>query len=446
MQLKGGGPRGSDRKARHKKVAASLAAATCSLLGLAQPPTVEAKEAKPKKWRFDTALQFYGENDDRVQDTSFNFLARKTYGRERLLSFKLAVDSLTGASPNGAVPANDAQTFTSPSGGRGYTTPAGEIPLDSTFLDTRIALNGDWARPAGRFGRVSLGASVSNEYDYLHAGVNGRYSRDFNQRNTTLSLGLAIAGDSVEPVGGTPDPLSVMPAPDDDTDSDSAYRGDESKTVTDLVVGVTQVFGKRTLAQFNYSFSHASGYLTDPYKLLSVVDPVTGDPTPGPSPDVYLYRFESRPDTRTKHSLYAQVRRHLSRDILDASYRFMTDDWGIQSHTVDFRYRFKLGRHYLQPHARYYVQSAADFYYRTLFDGDPTPEHASADRRLGELDAYTLGLKYGHPYGNGKEWSVRLEYYSQSGRAPPESQVGSLRQFDLVPTVDALIGQIGFRF
>ena len=41
----------------------------------------------------------------------------------------------------------------------------------------------------------------------------------------------------------------------------------------------------------------------------------------------------------------------------------------------------------------YYHQSAADFYTRFLVDGDPLPEHASADHRLAEFDAVTYGVK-----------------------------------------------------
>ena len=55
---------------------------------------------------------------------------------------------------------------------------------------------------------------------------------------------------------------------------------DDTKDVFDLVVGVTQVVSRNFLFQVNYSFSDSSGYLNDPYKILSVVDGLTGDPVP----------------------------------------------------------------------------------------------------------------------------------------------------------------------
>jgi hypothetical protein len=421
---------------RAKKISTSLAVATCSLLGASPGPCVA--EEGTRKWDLDTALQYYDE-DERVSDVSANFLARRLFKKGRLI-LRLAVDSLTGASANGATPAVLPQTFTTPSGRSTYTAGAGETPLDSTFLDTRVALSGTWEQEMGRLSRFAAGMSFSDEYDYFHAGINGRWSRDFNQRNTTLSFGLALSDDTIDPVGGAPLPLAPM-LPVGDT---SNKAGVDSKTVVDFLFGVTQVLTPRTIAQFNYSLSDSSGYLTDPYKLISVVDSVTGDPAPGPPGVTDLYYFENRPDSRTKHSLYGQIRHHLDRDIVDVSYRFMTDDWGVDSHTIDFHYRWKLGGFYLQPHLRYYTQSAADFYVTVLLDTDPVPTDASAAYRLGELDTYTVGLKFGQPLDGGAEWSLRLEYYNQSGTSPPG--VGSLNNFDLFPDVDALIAQVGYRF
>ena len=63
------------------------------------------------------------------------------------------------------------------------------------------------------------------------------------------------------------------------------------------------------------------GYLTDPYKLLSVVDPVTGEllartPAPGESGADGVYVFENRPDSRRKQGLYAELRHDFSGKVL----------------------------------------------------------------------------------------------------------------------------------
>jgi hypothetical protein len=428
---------GAPRRSR-RKVATSLFAATASLLGSSSGPSIAQEQTKG--WKVDTSASYYGESE-RVKDASLDVRVQHWF-RLGKITLRLAVDALTGASASGAAPSVFPQTFTSPSGNGSYEIGERSIPLDPTFLDTRIALSANWGRPAGSRGDLDLGLSVSNEYDYFHAGVNGRYSLGLNHRNTTLALGLAYASDTIDPVGGRP----IAFAPMLPVGASGNKLGDDSKTVADALIGVTQVLGRRTIGQLNYSFSRSSGYLTDPYKLLSVVDPGTGDPVAGPGIP-YLYLFESRPDERTKQSLFAQIKHRIGRPVIDASYRYMTDDWGVRSHTIDVLWRQPLGeRWYVQPHVRYYTQSAADFYRSYLREGDPLPDHASADYRLGDMDGTTFGIKVGRAVAGDQEWSARVEYYRQSGRAPPGASFGSLAGLDLFPSVEAVITQIEYRF
>lgn len=424
------------------RIAAALLTATSSLLGVA--PGAAVAQEEPKLWEFDTALLYYSESDSRVSDISGSVQARRSLRNGGLISFGLTIDSLTGASPSGALRTNGVQTFTSPSGNKTYTTPAGSTPLDPTFLDTRIALTANWRTKPTRKGTLDVGLSASNEYDYLHLGLSARYAYDLGRRNDTISFGLSVAQDSIDPVGGTPIPLSAMLLPGDL----SNRAGTDDKTVIDALLGYSHVFGRRTVGQFNYSFTRSSGYLNDPYKIVSVLDGETGELVPGPG-DLGTYLFESRPDSRTQHALYAEVRHSLGRDVLGASYRIATDDWGIDSHTVDLRYRwFFRPSWYVQPHVRYYMQSAADFYTLYLVDDRALPQNASADYRLAEFDAITVGAKIGfRPGGSGRdEWGLRFEYYTQSGVSPPALAPGLPAGDDLVPSVDALIVQASYSF
>jgi hypothetical protein len=237
---------------------------------------------------------------------------------------------------------------------------------------------------------------------------------------------------------------------DDDGEDDDDFRGggEQSKDVVDALVGVTQLLGRRDLIEVTYSYGQSDGYLTDPYKILSVVDPVTGVPVAGPPDGLpYLYLFEHRPDSRTKQSVFAEWRHAFDRDSLALNARYMSDDWGIDSQTVEARYRWNINENsYLEPHLRWYTQSAADFYTTVLFDGDPLPEYASADYRLADLDAYTVGAKYGHRTERG-EWSVRLEYYHHEADPSPGAAVGELADFnELILPMSAVIAQFGYRF
>ncbi len=409
----------------------SLTAATCSLLGSAPLAEVSAQERLP--WQFDTAMLFYGEQDGRVQDLSLNALARREFSDEHFLNLRLAVDSLTGASPSGALRADVPQTFTTPSGGQDYEIAPGALPLDSSFLDTRVAFGANWQQPLTDTSTIELGANLSNEYDYLSFGVSANYAKDFNKNNTTLSVGVAFTSDDIDPVGGAPIPLAYMRG----EDNLSSKLGSDTKDTTDLLLGISQVLSRRMVVQFNYSLSDASGYLNDPYKILSVIDPDSGAPVAGPD-ELFAYLYESRPDSRRKQSYFGKLKYRFDSGTLDFSYRFMTDDWEVESNTAEVRYRWDLpAASYIEPHVRFYSQTAAEFYRVALLDGSPLPAFASADYRLGEFDAVTVGLKYGRTLANGNEWNARVESYTTTGAGA---------NADVYPDLTAVIFQMSYNF
>jgi hypothetical protein len=411
---------------KQKKIAGLLSAATCSLLGT--PLHAEVGE-----WDVDSAILYYAEDNDRVQAVEPVISARKDLGDEEAVSLKLVLDSLTGASATGAVPSTQVQTFTRPSGKGSYTVAPNETPLDDTFKDTRVAYSMNWEKPYDRNNRRNYGFNVSKEYDFTSISANALWQHDTNQKNTTYSYGLNIEFDEIEPVGSVPDPLTSMADQNKGSSSDS-------RDIIDLLFGITQVIDRSSLFQVNLSLSEASGYMTDPYKLVSVVDSNTGEPID--------QLFENRPDSRSRQSLYGKYKKTFSNDdIFTASYRYMTDDWGIDSNTFDFTYRFKFNQgYYLQPRLRFYDQSEADFYNYFLLDTDSVPSDSSADYRLGEMEATTVGIKFGREYDRQHSWSIRLEQYVQTGDNSPSEAVGQLRNQDLYPDVTATIAQFSYSF
>lgn len=357
-----------------------------------------------------------------------------TFDSGRILGLRLVYDALTGASANGATPASSPQTFTRPSGEGAYRVDPGQTPLDDTFRDTRVALNGSHSMPLGNHTAWTVGLYGSTEHDYTSLGANTSLAREFDRQNTTLTVRAGYFDDTISPEGGRP--LALAPMAEAGA-AQPRLDGDGSKTTLDLGLGLTQTIDRRTLAHVSYTSSQVDGYQTDPYKLLSQVDPVTGEP------DGYL--FEHRPDTRRKHIVYGRLVRNLGRDDVRLSYRFMSDDWDIKSHTWELHYRWNLaGGQYLEPHGRYYDQSAAEFYRRFLVTGEALPGAASADYRLGDMKAYTAGITYGRPVGEGRQLTVRFEYYAQTGDSQPAEAFGALRNHDLFPTVDAFIVQVGY--
>jgi hypothetical protein len=421
-------------KKKKTSIAAALAAATSTLLA----GSAVAQE-QDVGWEIDTSVLYYGEQDDRVEDVSFTTRVARRWDDGRQFTLGITLDSLTGATPTGATPSNQPQTFTRPSARGQYTTPAGELPIDDTFKDSRTAGYLSWTQPFAEDWRGSVGVSFSTEYDYEHIGFNGSLARDINNGNTTVSGGFAYAQDEWDPQGDVPIALAEMGGIDDESNK---IAGTQDKTVMDLLVGVTQVINQNTIVQVNYSYSQSEDYLNDPFKFLSVLD-ANGDNIPGQA-GLNSYRFENRPDERTKHAVFAKMKTFVRGGALDASYRFHTDDWGIDSHTLDARYRFNLSeRYYAEPHIRFYQQSEADFFQANLVAGAPLPIEASADYRLGEFTGTTIGIKLGRKLNNGSEVSGRLEYYSQSGDA---KLVGVSQSSNVFPDLDAVIFQLNYRF
>jgi hypothetical protein len=410
---------------KKKKIAGLLSVATCTLLG-------NPVQADERPWDIDTAILFYSESNSRIEVVEPVISAKKELNDEEYLSLKLVVDTLTGASATGAVPSSQVQTFTRPSGSGSYTVAPGETPLDDTFKDTRVSFGMNWEKPIDRNNRRNLGFNVSQEYDFTSIAVSGQWQHDINQRNTTFTTGVNIELDNLDPVGGAPEPLSDMLA-------QNKMSSDESREVFDILFGVTQVIDRSSLFQLNLTLSESDGYLTDPYKFVSIVDG-TGEPI--------NQLFESRPDSRSRQGIFAKYRKMFeNKNIFTASYRFMTDDWGVDSNTFDFNYRFKLGGGYfVRPRYRFYQQSEADFYRYFLRDGEAVPDEVSADYRLGEMDATTVGVKFGHDIDNRHSWSVRLEQYVQSGESSPSEAFGQLVQQDLYPDVEATIVQFNYSF
>ena len=432
----------------NKNIKTALTLATAALLGEQSIAHAQSTaKIDENSWEFDSAFLFYSEAE-RVSAGEAILNAKKTFDNEEVLTLKLTIDTLTGASANGAVAQPTVQTFTRPSGNGQYDIAAKNTPLDDTFRDTRVQLNGQWTQLLAPNYTASGGVHISKEYDYLSLGVNGNIAVDFDRKNSTFSIGGSYFQDTFSPEGGIPIAFSSMLIGNSDSvtwDEEFAKtrsRSEDDKSTADILLGFTQVINRRMLMQFNYSYSVVDGYLTDPFKILSVVN------TQGVTQD---YLYESRPDSRVKQSLYAQSLYHFENSVLDVSYRYMWDDWQINSHTIDARYRIPLGdsfgtESYLQPHLRLYQQSAADFYRPFIIDNESLPIFASADYRIGEMSAFTVGVKYGLLVNHGNELSFRVEYYRQTPTNSGFDAPGVLKDVELYPSVDAIIAQISYSF
>jgi Protein of unknown function (DUF3570) len=425
-----------------------LVAASCALLGASTARSQDVSDPGAvgrllEGWQVQSALAYYHE-DGRIQAIEPLISAAHDTADGGKLELDFTFDSLSGSSPNGAIPSRSIQTFASPSAKsfatarHTYSIAPGRLPADPHYSDARVAFGAGWTLPLTRLMRMTVGGKFSYEDDFYSASVSAALERDFNDKNTTVAIGINDESDFLQPIGGAPVGLSNYNL--------FEKGGHESKNGQGVLLGVTQVMTRNWLAQANVSVDRFHGYLNDPYKIVSVIDP-TGGPVG--------YVYENRPDSRTRRSVYLENRVGWRASSATVSFRYMTDTWGVHSDTAQLRLRWwnAAGDQYLEPSARWYRQTAADFYRPWILSTDASEPYASADSRLSDFRALTYGLKYGMKLGerlgrfgrDTTEFNVRLEYYQQTIQNGPAGP-GTLGGLDLYPSLKAILFQVGFSY
>ncbi|WP_396587868.1 DUF3570 domain-containing protein [Bermanella sp. R86510] len=381
-----------------KNIRQQLGTATALLLGqeaIAEDATLY------NNWNVDLGYLRYEEPDKIAVDTYMAMINGDLSPTDNI-KLGLVFDTLSGATPSGALPSNGGggTTFTGVSGGQ--TNAGGGDTGLVKFDDTRLAFDATWSHEWQRLIRSKTSAYVSVEGDYTAVGGSLGIEKDTEDRAYTFSAAVGLAADTVgRSDETTPQPLSNT--------GDALFNDTGTKNTYDGLIGITRVINKRTVAMATYTYSTALGYHTDPYKIISVAD----------AEDAQLATlYESRPDERTRQILYTKLVHELPKtgNHFAMSYRYHTDSWDLNSHTLETHYSYRVSNnHLLEPFWRLYHQQAANFYTRTI-EYDPNtqnnlsdvtlPEFASSDSRLSELMSNTLGIKY--RYKTSKTGSIDL--------------------------------------
>ena len=385
-------------------LARQLALATCALVAPAVP---NAAEAAGGDWRVDTSWLSYVEADERVAvSKSMGNLTRTL--DDGSLAVSLVHDTMSGASPTGAIRSKDsAVTYSGASGGGGFTAEGGGDGSLGWFDDTRVQAALEREQTLRRSLTLSYGGLVSQESDYDSIGASVGLEKERADRLASVDVGLAVTSDTIYRSGteDTPEPLA-------DTSRARRFESGERLTVESRL-GASRVLNRRTLAQASVTVGLSEGYHSDPYKVVSAADE---------EDRILANLHDSRPDSRLRTSLQGRLVHQLrdSTNSVHLGYRFYRDDWGVVSNTADVRFRYTISpTSYLEPHLRLYGQGAADFHVRKL-DVDerlepilPASGHASADYRLDGMRTTTVGLKYGVALGKRVDLRVRGELVDQ---------------------------------
>lgn len=247
--------------------------------------------------------------------------------------------------------------------------------------DARAYLNVRASRSLGDDSTLTLLGGLSNEYDYQSFSAGLGWSRDFNQKNTTVSAQVRHFADTV-----------------DLYDIDGVNRGEDDRATTDLTFGLTQVLDSKTLFSSELYWSDQSGFLSTPFHEVLLADGsrVT----------------ERLPDSRRRAALGLSLNRSWRPSFVTRLYyRFYDDDWGIQAHTVEIEPHFRLretSNLWVYPILRWHSQTGSD-YYAPAFGFRGNEEFLTVDGDLGEFDAQKYGFGFTRTFRAGRTgWLSRL--------------------------------------
>jgi hypothetical protein len=283
---------------------------------------------------------------------------------------EVVYDAISGASPTGAPPPSTIHFEPDENGNPPPGANSTSVPV-ADLHDIRWA--GSMSTVLSfRQNRLTPQFSYSEEHDYKSYGAALNYSLDLNEKNTTLNLGWAHNWDQV------------------------LFRGSWlNKEADDFIVGVNQLLGPKTVLTANLSYGHQRGFLNDQYKKVLFDNFSVDDPIPQGLPENPSGFPEHRPRQRDKYLAFLSLTQDITplHAAIEGSYRYMYDSFEVSAHALQVSWLQKLGQHVVvTPFFRYYIQSAASFYYVRLPYYDTRPDYYSADYRLSEMETWTGGV------------------------------------------------------
>ncbi len=256
-----------------------------------------------------------------------------------------------------------------------------QVLSGATIRDTRRELVATLVSDPIAEDRNTYSASISDEDDYRSVSLGFERAQALRDQ-LSLGYGFSYADDRIEP-------------------SDAIENGrieHADKSTTSGFASLSWILNRSAVLQAGMQLTYHDGFLSDPYKLVFIesIGNVSADARPG-------NRLQTAGIVRYRHAFAG------ADAALHADYRYVRDDWSIESHTFDLAWYQSLGKDWrLVPSIRYYSQTAADFY-APFFDDD-SAAHASSDYRLAAFGAWSAKLNLRKRFG-AWELSIGAERY-----------------------------------
>ncbi|MDB2405569.1 DUF3570 domain-containing protein [Arcobacteraceae bacterium] len=354
----------------------------------------------------------YNENDSRVSVLAPSIEINKELGVDYTLNTMFVSDSVSGGTPIYSDTSSGASAFAR---GTGVTT--SNVKKEKVdFTEQRILCSFNLTKRLENRDELTTSFSKSYESDYDSNTFSVGYLMwDGESKNRSYDAGLSLQLNNILIKDCTEN------AQCSSADSISGASKKETATVLSTEFGVTQIIDKESLAKASVFYSNEDGYLSNPY--YNVVRNNNGT-----TADVIA---ERRPDTRTAYGFNLKYIRAFSDQLSTKfKYKFYTDDWDINSHTLDINNYYELNSKYTVGFGlRYYTQSEANFYNEstTYFTNETFASH---DDRLSSFNAITYKTFLDYVYNDKISYNIGFNLYDQStGLKATYSSIGFKYKF-----------------
>ena len=214
-------------------------------------------------------------------------------------------------------------------------------------------------------------------------------------------------------------------------------------------VGLSQVVSKKLQASVFFDVLQQQGLLSTPYHRIYFADKANYYigregyiPNYESENNAGVYKLaddiERLPDSRFKLPIGARLNYYINeRFVLRTYYRYYSDNWDIQSHTVNIELPLKVSdRFTIFPMYRFYTQTQSK-YYAPYEKHLSTEQYYTSDPDLATFEAnqYGFGVSYTDIFTGGKIWKFGLKNI--------DFRFNQYRRSD---RLTANIASIGFKF
>jgi len=285
-------------------------------------------------------------------------------GESGEFTLNLAYEKMSGASPWFTLPGLDGEAVQIMSG----------ATIADQRTDTALSYKHFWESFALQFN-----TGLSDEDDYRAKNLGISLHQELNNGLTEVALAFAYSRDKLRP-----------------SDSEQFLDRVESadKYLQEFGATLTQVINTSTIVQTSLNYETQWGFLSDPYKVVFVGNKILPD---------------TRPDTRYALSWTTDMRHYVdaANAAVKVKYRWFSDSWGVNSHTLDLQWHQNLPRDWaIIPSLRIYSQSQANFFDNTFTESTTDTFHSN-DYRLSAYGARSIGLEVRKKLGN---YALGLSY------------------------------------